>query len=75
MIVIEKTQHEIKERYKDYVEDLNDAHIVAGAAESKAHFLITYNIRDFKIEKIKKDFDIIVLTPGMFLQYLRSITS
>lgn len=31
------------------------------------------NTEDFKIEKIKQDLDIITLTPGNFLQYLRSI--
>lgn len=64
---------EIKESFKQYVLDENDAHILAGAKAAKADFLITYNVRDFKIDKIKKDFGILTLTPGNFLQYLRSI--
>lgn len=63
----------IKESFKQYVLDENDAHILAGAKAAKADFLITYNARDFKIDKIKKDLGILTLTPGNFLQYLRSI--
>lgn len=64
---------QIKESFKQYVLDENDAHILAGAKAAKADFLITYNIKDFKIDKIKKDLGILTLTPGNFLQYLRSI--
>lgn len=49
---------------------LDDAHIIAGT--KKAKFLITYNLRHFKIDKIKADLGIIILTPADFLQYLRS---
>lgn len=63
----------IKESFKQYALDENDAHILAGAKAAKADFLITYNVRDFKIDKIKKDLGILTLTPGNFLQYLRSI--
>lgn len=62
----------VKEAYHSYVTDLNDAHIVAGAVQAKTKFLITYNMRDFKADKIKQDFGIIVLQPGSFLQYVRS---
>ena len=57
--------------YQEYVFDVDDAHIVVGAKEAKARFLITYNLKDFKIDKIKQDFDIIIITPARFLQYLR----
>ena len=63
----------LKEKYKDYVTDLNDAHIVAGATKAKVKFLISYNIKHFKVDKIKRDFNIIVTTPAHLLQYLRSI--
>ena len=53
--------------------DPNDAHIIAGAVKAKAQFLLTYNLKDYKIDKIKKDFGIIVTTPAKFLQYLRSL--
>lgn len=75
VVVLENTNVVIKQQYKDYVKDVNDAHILGGAHKAKVRFLITYNIKDFRIEKIKKDFDISVLTPGIFLQYLRSIKS
>lgn len=64
---------DIKELFKDYVRDEDDAHIVAGAKSSEAKFLVTYNLKDFKAGKIKEDFNIITLTPGQFLQYLRSL--
>jgi putative PIN family toxin of toxin-antitoxin system len=62
----------VKKEYADYVSDENDAHIVAGAKEAQANFLVSYNVRHFKPEKLRQDFQIILLTPGMFLQYLRS---
>lgn len=64
---------EIKQSFTKYVFDINDSHIVAGAKAARVKFLITYNVKDFKIDKIKKDLDIVVLTPGKFLQYLRSV--
>lgn len=63
----------IKADFTDYVFDVNDAHIVAGAVEAKVKFLISYNIRHYKTDKIKTDFNIILLTPALFLQYLRSL--
>jgi predicted nucleic acid-binding protein len=67
------TADEARKAYKDYVSDIHDAHIVLGAKEAKTRFLITYNIKDYKIEKIKQDFNILVMTPGQFIQYLRSL--
>ena len=67
-----KKPETLKQKYKEYTTDPNDAHIVVGAVKSKANFLISYNIRHFKIDKIKQDFKILVLTPANFLQYLRS---
>ncbi len=58
-------------KYSIYSIDPNDAHIVAGADQGKVKFLITYNLKHYKIDKIKRDLNIIVMTPGMFLQYLR----
>jgi predicted nucleic acid-binding protein len=57
-----------------YVMDLYDTHIINGAIACKVQFLVTYNIRHFYAEKIKQTFDIIVLRPGNYLQYLRSIS-
>ncbi len=63
----------VKITFKDYVFDNNDAHIVAGAIKSKAKIILTYNIKDFRIDKIAGNFKIVVITPAKFLQYLRSL--
>lgn len=63
----------IQLKYKSYTRDKDDCHIVAGSVASKAKFLITYNSRDYKIDKIKRDLNLICLTPGQYLQYLRSL--
>lgn len=73
IVKLNETPKELKIKYKNYVLDSNDAHIVAGSIFAKANFLLSYNIRDFKVDKIKTDFRIICLTPGEFLQYLRSL--
>lgn len=73
VVKLEETVAEIKDKYKEYVYDINDTHIVAGAKASKARFLISYNIKDFNLNKIKNDFNVIVMTPGKLLQYLRSL--
>lgn len=72
IITLKGTKQEIKEKYQNYVLDQNDAHIIAGAVAAKVKFLLSYNLKHFKSEKIKKDFNIILLTPAGFLQYLRS---
>lgn len=63
---------QIKSEYKNYAKDDNDAHIVAGAVEAGVSFLITYNVRHFEINKIKEKNNIQIITPGTFLQFLRS---
>ena len=70
---LKDSNEKIKEQYGDYVLDIDDAHIVAGARTSQVRFLISYNLRHYKLDKIKEDFRIIVLTPAQFLQYLRSL--
>lgn len=69
-----KTSHSaLKKSHAQFVADTNDSHIIAGAESSKSKFLITYNLKHFRVEKIKAELNIIVLTPANFLQYLRSI--
>lgn len=58
--------------YSTYVLDINDRHIISSAHQSKAKYLITHNARHYYKEKIFKDLDIIVFSPGQFLQFLRS---
>lgn len=73
IVKIDKQLRDIKNKYGKYVYDINDAHVLAGAVFSKASFIISYNIKDFKIEKIRNDLNIIVFKPSMLLQYLRSL--
>lgn len=63
----------VKEQYKKYTSDINDAHIVAGAHKAQTTFLVSYNIKHFKATKLKEDFNIILITPAKFLQYLKSL--
>ncbi len=72
VVELEPSLEQIKKELDSYVFDGNDAHIVAGAHNSGATFLISYNIRDFDAAKLKQGFNILVFTPGAFLQYLRS---
>jgi predicted nucleic acid-binding protein len=72
IVGLQTTEKTIQKNFKEYVIDRHDAHIVAGAKEGNVRFLITYNLKDFKIEKIKDAFGILILTPGQFLQYVRS---
>lgn len=73
-IELKETTKKLKNRFNDYVLDVDDAHIVGGAHKTQVKFLISYNIKDFKVDNIKKDFNIIVTTPANFLQYLRSLS-
>lgn len=67
-----KDLEKIKKEYGQYVTDINDAHIVAGASESGVKYLISYNLKHFKKDKIKDELGLILLTPALFLQYWRS---
>jgi predicted nucleic acid-binding protein len=72
VVTLKSSIQEIKKECEPYVIDIGDAHIVAGAKESGVQYLISYNIRHFKVDNIKDDFEIILLTPALFIQYLRS---
>lgn len=72
-IILQDSLSEIKSKFKKYVVDIDDAHIVAGAEKGNVRFLVSYNIKDFKVDKIKKDFGVLVMPPAQFLQYLRSL--
>lgn len=65
----------IQKQFADYVLDSHDAHIVAGAKQARASFLVSYNTRHFQADKLKQDFKLILMTPGTFLQYRRSADS
>lgn len=66
-----KLSSESTKRLTDYLSDPSDAHILAAAVSGKTRFLLTYNIKHYKREKIKEDFDLLVVRPGFFLQYWR----
>lgn len=72
VVPFNKPLSEIKRTHSNYTNDPDDAHIVYGAKSAGTRFLITYNLKHFRSEKIKEDFGIILVTPGQFLQYLRS---
>ena len=72
IVKIKEPVANLKKNFKSYTSDPNDTHIVAGAKAAKAKFIISYNIRDFNVEKIGKDLKISTLTPAKFLQYVRS---
>lgn len=73
LIELKDSLKEIGKSFRDYVFDEDDAHIVAGAESAKARFLISYNIKDYKLDKIKNNLNIIIMMPGKFLQHLRSL--
>ncbi len=75
VITSDQTLNKIKKEFSQYTNDPNDSHIIAGAAQSQADFLITYNLKHYKIETIKRQLNFMILTPGQFLQYLRSLSS
>lgn len=72
-VQIPMSRKRLRKTYGQYVSDAGDAHIVGGAVEVKCRFLLTYNIKHYKAEKIKEKFNILLMTPAMFLQYLRSL--
>ena len=67
------TKKEILEKYGKFVFDEKDSHVVAGANRAKSKFLLTHNFKHYQVNKIKAELGIIVLKPGNFLQYLRSL--
>ncbi len=72
-VQIPTSRQRLRKTYEPYVIDAGDAHIIGGAVEMKCRFLLTYNIKHYKSEKIKEKFNILLMTPAMFLQYLRSL--
>lgn len=62
---------QIKKKYSNFVIDIDDSHVIAGAIYSKSSYLLTYNIKHFKVEKIKEELNIIVTDPGKYLHSLR----
>lgn len=73
IIKLETDLEKMKKDFQNYTSDVDDTHIVAGAAKAKVRFLLTYNIKHFHRQKISEDFGITVLTPAQYLQYLRSL--
>lgn len=55
------------------VNDPNDGPIIGGAIANRCYFLITFNLKDYRIDEIEKRHNVTVLRPGEYLQYLRSL--
>lgn len=66
------TKSEVKE-FLSFVKDPNDAHIIAATKKAECPFMVTYNKKDFLITEIKSLLDIIIMSPGEFLQFTRSL--
>ena len=67
------TKSRIVKDYQQFVFDQQDCHVVAGAKVSKSRFLLTHNLKHYRVDKIKTGLGIMVFKPGNFLQYLRSL--
>lgn len=72
VLKISQSLQAIKQEYGQYVGDINDAHIVAGARSAGVKYLISYNLKHFKTDRIKSELDILIITPALFMQFLRS---
>ncbi len=72
VIALDDAEETIQMQYASCVNDHRDAHIVAGTVAAKAGFLISYNQKHFQREALKNHHGIILMTPALFLQYLRS---
>lgn len=59
---------------RKYVSDPGDMHIITSTRKTKSLFLITYNLKHFKINQIHKELDIVVFSPAQLIQYLSSKT-
>lgn len=71
--ILKENIGKIKKKFKEFTTDINDTHIIAGAKNTKARYLVTYNTRHYKREQLKRKLGILVQTPARFLQYQRSI--
>ena len=60
VVTIGESKRDVK-RMTEFTRDMNDAHIVLGASKAKVKFLVTYNLKHYRIEKIREDLRIIVL--------------
>ena len=72
-VKIKLNKEKILDKFGNYTNDIKDAHIVAGTKTAKAKFLVTFNIKDYRIGKIQQELGIRVITPGGLMQYLRSL--
>lgn len=73
IVIIADKKSTMLKRFAIYTSDTKDEHIVLGAKQANAKFLVTYNTKHFRTDKIREDLGIIVLTHAFLLQYLRSL--
>ncbi|MBI2009569.1 MAG: PIN domain-containing protein [Candidatus Chisholmbacteria bacterium] len=73
IITLKLEKPRLSQRYFPYVLDQEDSHVLAGAHKTKVKFLLTHNLKHYQVAKIRNDFGVSVMKPGLFLQYLRSL--
>jgi hypothetical protein len=49
------------EQYHIYVKDDKDLQVLKDAVEIKATHILTYNLKDFRIQEIEEDFGILII--------------
>ena len=73
VVVIGNKKNDMLKRMAAFTRDTDNAHIVLGVRQARAKFLVTYNLKHCRTEKIREDLGIIMLPPAFLLQYLRSL--
>jgi len=67
-----KLNQKLSKQALGFVNDTADCHILTSCLVGKTNFLLTYNLKDYKIKKIKNKFNLKVVNPGYFIQFLRT---
>jgi len=64
---------EIESQFNSYANDPNDIHVIAGAVRANVNFLLTYNLKDYKIDKIKMPDNGLLLEPINPVKYAQIV--
>lgn len=65
-------EKEMEKSYAKFTTDVGDAKIIGSAHDAEAKYLITYNLRHYKADRIREELGIEVLTPALFLHHTRN---
>lgn len=63
--------NELEKEFLKFVNDDNDAHVLVSAYYAKAKYLVTGNLKDFKVNEIYEHFRISVLSPADMIMIVR----